>query len=311
MDYEKLYKEALERARALNDGKDVDVEAGTTTCEYIFPVLKESLDEKIRKTLIRFFKDNYYNETEMYDGSVTVGNVIAWLESQGKCETDCWHNHQDANYPNGCIVLEDFNVGEGFYKLNLDYLNKKQVEEVEEMVRMWNKDSKTPNDNIKSCIGMCLTDADEQRFKDYNTSLKDCLNWLKNQGSETCSQKDAKCFDYDDGKRDEFKDAIQVGDHVTRNEDGVLVNLSQLKRNLRKESTTIPEKVDLEKLQKIQLEHIGSLDIQIATRYDQNSTLFTMTDYPLTRELYVHKLPWGADNSEEFKKINKELKMLL
>lgn len=37
------------------------------------------------------------------------------------------------------------------------------------------------NKKIKACIKMCLTDANEQRFKDYNTTLKDCLEWLENQ----------------------------------------------------------------------------------------------------------------------------------
>jgi len=32
------------------------------------------------------------------------------------------------------------------------------------------------------------------------------------------------------GEKDKFRDSIQVGDKVTRNQDGVLVNLSQLKR---------------------------------------------------------------------------------
>ena len=54
------------------------------TLEYLFPELKEPEDEKIRKTIIRFFKDQYSNETEMYDGSVTVGKAIAWLEKQGE-----------------------------------------------------------------------------------------------------------------------------------------------------------------------------------------------------------------------------------
>ena len=80
--------------------------------------------------------------------------------------------------------MEDFNGGEGFYKLHLDYLNKKQVEEVEEMVRMWNKESKIANKNIKNCIGECLTVANEQRFKDYSTTLKDCLAWLEKQGEK-------------------------------------------------------------------------------------------------------------------------------
>ena len=47
------YDKALERARAINNGKDVDVESGTTICEYIFPELKESEDEKIKKEIIK------------------------------------------------------------------------------------------------------------------------------------------------------------------------------------------------------------------------------------------------------------------
>lgn len=40
--------------------------------------------------------------------------------------------------PNGGIVLEDFNEGDGFYKVNLAYLNKEQVEEIESLVKKWN-----------------------------------------------------------------------------------------------------------------------------------------------------------------------------
>ena len=84
MNYEKKYKEALEIARKINSGEGVPAPDGWTICEVIFPELKESEDEKIRKTIIRFFVDNYPNETEMYDGTVTVGDVIAWLEKQGR-----------------------------------------------------------------------------------------------------------------------------------------------------------------------------------------------------------------------------------
>ena len=78
------------------------------------------------------------------------------------------------------IVLEDFNEGNGYYKVNLAYLNKKQVEEIEALVSTW-----SPSDeDIKSCIQMCLIDANEQRFKDYGTNLKDCLAWLEKQGEK-------------------------------------------------------------------------------------------------------------------------------
>ena len=40
------------------------------------------------------------------------------------------------------------------------------------------------DDEIRSCIGMCLTDANEKRFKDFHTSLKECLSWLEKQGEQ-------------------------------------------------------------------------------------------------------------------------------
>lgn len=36
---------------------------------------------------------------------------------------------------------------------------------------------------IKSCISMILSDADEQRFADFGVSLKECLEWLDEQYS--------------------------------------------------------------------------------------------------------------------------------
>lgn len=47
MDYEKKYKEALERAKKVNKCKADDREPSTSICEYIFPELKEPEDEKI------------------------------------------------------------------------------------------------------------------------------------------------------------------------------------------------------------------------------------------------------------------------
>lgn len=75
------------------------------------------------------------------------------------------------------IILEDFNEGDGYYKINLAYLSKEQVEEIESLVSKWNP----TDEDIKSCIRMCLTDANEQRFKDYGTNLKDCIAWLEKQ----------------------------------------------------------------------------------------------------------------------------------
>lgn len=64
---------------------------------------------------------------------------------------------------------------------------------------------------------------------------------------------------------------------------------------------------DLQRLHKLQLNYIEYLDIQIATRNDQQQTMFTMTDFPRSKKLYIHKLSWLDDNTKEFEKIKKEI----
>lgn len=76
MDYEKLYKDALERAKNVLNRKATDRELGTNIPEYIFPVLKESNDEKIRKEIISALK--FANIKGIYN------KHIAWLEKQGE-----------------------------------------------------------------------------------------------------------------------------------------------------------------------------------------------------------------------------------
>lgn len=75
MDYEKKYKKALEKAREIykEDFKAMWL-------ENLFPELKESDDEKIRKQIISFLKefecDHYRN--------LDFSSWIAWLEKQGE-----------------------------------------------------------------------------------------------------------------------------------------------------------------------------------------------------------------------------------
>ena len=76
MDYEKKYKDALERAR-LSRLQLLDIGEEATEIEYIFPELKESEDEKIRKE-IRNFIWGYPNKLIERD------KWLAWLEKQGE-----------------------------------------------------------------------------------------------------------------------------------------------------------------------------------------------------------------------------------
>ena len=74
MNYEKAYKDALERARVAYKDEDRHLKA---TLERIFPELQESEDERIRKELIEHFRWNaqILNNFDNRD-------VITWLEKQ-------------------------------------------------------------------------------------------------------------------------------------------------------------------------------------------------------------------------------------
>ena len=109
----KRYDEAIERARAFNNGEDVDVEAGTTFCEYIFPELKESEDERIRKAIIEFFELQDDNTTYSF---IPKKDIITWLEKQDK--------HLE-NYDEAEKEKADF-VGDGFIECHADFLDFKE-----------------------------------------------------------------------------------------------------------------------------------------------------------------------------------------
>ena len=81
MDYEKKYKEALERMKSWAKGEHPECfSEAQKTAEFIFPELKESEDERIRKSLINFLKSPFVNENIT---DKKVAPWIAWLEKQG------------------------------------------------------------------------------------------------------------------------------------------------------------------------------------------------------------------------------------
>ena len=76
----KAYDEALERAKECHiDGLSLH-QPVKDVIEHIFPELKESEDEKIRKVLVDMFKG--YNIQKV--GDFTDKEIIAWLEKQGE-----------------------------------------------------------------------------------------------------------------------------------------------------------------------------------------------------------------------------------
>jgi hypothetical protein len=80
----KAYDEALKRASNLHkDAVEMENNMTTKTCEIIFPELKESEYERIRKEIIAFLKENL--ETGRADETWSLSGLkrwIAWLEKQ-------------------------------------------------------------------------------------------------------------------------------------------------------------------------------------------------------------------------------------
>lgn len=87
MDYEKRYKEALEKIREglqpLSDGAKI---SGVTKAflEEVFPELKETEDERIKKELTKFLKNASGGFLDTTIQCKTFGKWAAWLEKQGE-----------------------------------------------------------------------------------------------------------------------------------------------------------------------------------------------------------------------------------
>lgn len=81
MDYEKLYKEALERAKKAKNNVSFNAQTHKVL-DIIFPELKESEDERIRKWLICGMNALKEQKTETFS-TIPIDDAIAWLEKQG------------------------------------------------------------------------------------------------------------------------------------------------------------------------------------------------------------------------------------
>ena len=85
MDYEKKYKEALERAKEIKSKillSHLSTESCKAVSEYIdtiIPELAESEDERIRKELIRVFRESGWTNLSE---NLTIEEAIAYLEKQ-------------------------------------------------------------------------------------------------------------------------------------------------------------------------------------------------------------------------------------
>lgn len=107
MDYEEKYNAALERAKEYHDNGGAPL-----ILEVVFPELKESEDEKMRKSIIYALQNGGFYSSDKTD------EAIAWLEKQGEQKTEPkfhpgdWITHNTANF-----VFKIINVGSNGYEV--------------------------------------------------------------------------------------------------------------------------------------------------------------------------------------------------
>ena len=86
MDYEKKYKNALKKFKEyFTPTSDGIIACGISRklIKDLFPELKESEDEKIRKWLIGYFRQYKEDGMEKYANGLKVESIITWIEKQG------------------------------------------------------------------------------------------------------------------------------------------------------------------------------------------------------------------------------------
>lgn len=106
---------------------------------------------------------------------------------------------------------EAIKIVKGHYPVNKPMLNEALKFLIPEL-----KESEDENADEKvrqALVKLVTNHSSMDLFIEYDIHLDEALSWLKKQGEHA-----------------KFRDSIQVGDKITRNQDGVLVNLSQLKR---------------------------------------------------------------------------------
>lgn len=109
MDYKEKYEQALERARQFSEKPYLEDSAGIV--EYIFPELKESEDEKIRKWCISHFKEciNVIKDNDEYKEYLS-NKVLAWLEKQG--EQNLANSAKTCKDEKTIVIIPKFRVGD-------------------------------------------------------------------------------------------------------------------------------------------------------------------------------------------------------
>ena len=121
MDYEKKYKEALERAKSfLKRWDGIKFSADdlmTDEFKTIFPELNESEDEKIMKDL-KFYLEVRRCQTNDDKEYISCNKFLSWLENQGKQKGD-WSEEDELMLTS---IIQTLKLTNGAAQMKIDWL---------------------------------------------------------------------------------------------------------------------------------------------------------------------------------------------
>jgi hypothetical protein len=172
MDYEKEYKDALERAKYLKENTDsVGAKDISYLFEYIFPVLKESEEEKIKNRLIEFISCNPGVISDLDEEK-----ALYWLEKQ--CEQKQDFNYHDYVCRDAAIrylesIKSPHDVARQHKEEVIDWLNSLEKRIQPQHKQEWSEEDSRILYNVKAFIGYA---AGQRGVKDE--LFKEANEWL-------------------------------------------------------------------------------------------------------------------------------------
>ena len=175
MDYKKKYEEALEIAKKIHSGNGIDAPSDWTTLEIIFPELRETEDERIRKELIFFLKEEI-PQCSIKEHADKLNEFVSYLEKQKPVECIKFDNEfvDQVSHLIASVLNGEHEYNEGFVKYVaqslLGYAKKEQnnvtingepipTENQSVDISMeWSEEDELHRKSIISTIEMCMKD---------------------------------------------------------------------------------------------------------------------------------------------------------
>ena len=166
MDYEKAYKEALERAKQIEDNPyTAHWDVMKETVEYVFPELRESENERIRKDIVEaveLHKDFTQGRKE---------HIYAWLKKQG----------EHANFRNKIQIGDKVTRNEDGVLVNLSQLNRVAKKDEKQGEQPKKHDVCDNCDQQDSCVSPCPMKLVEKHSEQKSWSEEDETNFRRTE----------------------------------------------------------------------------------------------------------------------------------